>query len=619
MGNHGAKEKQSKQVNEKNEKDFQSIQEREENMKKMQENEKKILKEKEEALKEKEEALKKKEEALKKKEADLKKKEADLKDEKEQTLKEKEADLKKKEETMKNEKEKALKEKEEALNKKEADLKKKEADLKDEKEKALKEKEEALKKVEEANKTIEKYKDYENLSEKSHQNLKKTKQFETGNLANKIRKDVDNYIKTLSQEEKKKIEEIQQYLTNYNKNYKFQENKMKSPFFYKFGDEIDNIEFITFMKQGLSTLYSNKEDIYKNVFEFFKDIEEEIKNFIYIPLLNNNTLCEFKKHLYLGALTSQMKEEGYNEIINYIFYTDDYFNEKNFESIEFNMDRRKTFINLFPEYSENYTFKLNLENIHDYIFSETVIEAYYETCKDIFGEDANFVSKENIKTALNSIYDKIVKKNIRFVKLEKNYFGVTIYSKKILISNVFIKNIKEFRNPEAKVTFLGGLVKTILHEIMHCLTNCLPSYHGYVGLSNPFIRTFKKNIKIYKYVHGNIIYKENNESLNDILKKEIKNYNFIEDSGRLFESKLFENNPGYKMNYFTSEYFLNINNLNQSLKDFKENLNKFENQIIKNEELKSLIDRTSFSFKSHNKSFYLGRCLLDPRRSNFID
>ena len=101
------------------------------------------------------------------------------------------------------------------------------------------------------------------------------------------------------------------------------------------------------MEQGLPTLYSNKEDIYKNVFEFFKDIEDEIKNFMYIPMLNNNTLCEFKRHLYLGALTSQMKEEHYNEII---FYTDDYFNEKNFESIEFNIDRRKAFINLFPEY-----------------------------------------------------------------------------------------------------------------------------------------------------------------------------------------------------------------------------------------------------------------------------
>jgi len=553
MGNHGAKEKQSKQVNSKNEKDIQTIQEQNETIKKLQENQKKILEENE---------------AAKKK-------------------------IKEQNETIKK--------------------------LKENEKRILQENEAALKKVEENDKKMEKYKDYENLSEKSHQDLKTTKKFIKGNLADKIRKDVENYIKTLTHEDKNNIEKLQHYLTNYNKNYIFQENKMKSPFFYKFGDEIDNKKFISFMEQGLPTLYSNKEDIYKNVFEFFKDIEDEIKNFMYIPMLNNNTLCEFKRHLYLGALTSQMKEEQYNKIINYIFYTDEYFNEKNFEPITFVLERRETFIHLFPEYSEKNTFELNLDNIHDYIFSKTILEAYYETCKDIFGKDATFVTKENIKIALNSIYDEIVKQNIRFVKLEKGYFGVTIYSKKILISNVFIKNIRELIHFETRVTFLGGLVRTILHEIMHCLTNCLPLLNGFVGLSNPFIRTFKKNIKIYKYVHENKIFEGNDDSLEDILKKEIENYNFIEDSGRLFESKLFENDTDYRMNYFTSEYFLNINNLNQSPRDFKKNLKEFENKIIENRELKSLKDRTSFSFKSNNKPLYLGKCLLDPRKSNFID
>jgi len=35
---------------------------------------------------------------------------------------------------------------------------------------------------------------------------------------------------------------------------------------------------------------------------------------------------------------------------------------------------------------------------------------------------------------------------------------------------------------------------------------------------------------------------------------------FIEDSGRLFESKLFEDNKNRELNYFSSEYFLNIKN-----------------------------------------------------------
>ena len=59
-------------------------------------------------------------------------------------------------------------------------------------------------------------------------------------------------------------------------------------------------------------------------------------------------------------------------------------------------------------------------------------EAYLETCKDIFG-DADFVNEKNIEIALNEIYENIIKKNMKLAKLEKGYYGETIYSKKIFI------------------------------------------------------------------------------------------------------------------------------------------------------------------------------------------
>lgn len=84
--------------------------------------------------------------------------------------------------------------------------------------------------------------------------------------------------------------------------------------------------------------------------------------------------------------------------------------ESNFEEISFNITREESFIKKFPEYEKNHTFKLNLENIKEYIFSRTIKEAYLETCKDIFDKDANFVNEENIELALNEIYEKIIKK-----------------------------------------------------------------------------------------------------------------------------------------------------------------------------------------------------------------
>lgn len=122
---------------------------------------------------------------------------------------------------------------------------------------------------------------------------------------------------------------------------------MKCPFSYKFRDAIDNEKFLSLMEEGLSTLYSDDIKISEKVFKFFADIKKEIKNFIYIPMLNDNSLCEFKKNHYLGALTSQLEEDGYEFIMKYIFYIDKYFDESNYEEINFAIKRNSSFVKLF--------------------------------------------------------------------------------------------------------------------------------------------------------------------------------------------------------------------------------------------------------------------------------
>ena len=364
------------------------------------------------------------------------------------------------------------------------------------------------------------------------------------------------------------------------------------------------------MEKGLSTLYSNDELLRSKVFEFFKNIEKEIKYFLYIPLLDGGSLCEFKKHLFLGAVTSQLEENNYDSIMEYIFYTNNYFNESAFGEITFTINRNGFFLNEFSNYSKEYQFKLNLENIKDYIFSKTIKEAYLETCKEIFGEDAPFVTMNYLEKALDDIYNNIVK-NIKFVKLEKYYYGITIYSKKVFISQSFLNNIKKSPIDRRKVTYLAGLVLTILHEITHCLVNYLPSYNkNYQILSNPFIRTFKKNIKVYDLVVGIKQYNEKKHTL-DILKENINNYNLINDSGKLFESKLFNNNKNSEYNYLISEFFLNKSNLNQSLNEFRTQLKTFEKIIATNHYLKELNFETTVCFKQFNGFFYFGNCILD--------
>ena len=135
---------------------------------------------------------------------------------------------------------------------------------------------EALNEYNEVMEQLEKLKMKYNLSENAFNKLMNSKEVQEGIRAAKLRNDIDNYVKTLSKEERKNIERLQKYLTNYDENYKFEDNKIKMSFSYTFGDKIDNKKFVSFIEQGLSNLYSSDKEISKNVFKFFQDIEKKI-------------------------------------------------------------------------------------------------------------------------------------------------------------------------------------------------------------------------------------------------------------------------------------------------------------------------------------------------------
>ena len=92
---------------------------------------------------------------------------------------------------------------------------------------------------------------------------------------------------------------------------------------------------------------------------------KKIKDFLYIPILKENTLCQLKKHLFLGVVCSQLdgKENGfdYSQIFEYIFYTDSYFDESDFQEIEINLKRDDKFLEIFPSYDKECKINLNLE------------------------------------------------------------------------------------------------------------------------------------------------------------------------------------------------------------------------------------------------------------------
>ena len=426
-----------------------------------------------------------------------------------------------------------------------------------------------------------------------------------------LKKDIVEFKKKCDIEKQKKIDKLQDILTGCCSSYFPKINYVKSSFKHTFGSRIEDDKFLNFMEQGLSTLYSNVDNL-RDAKIFFKNISEKINDFLYIPLIKENTLCELKKHLFLGVVCSQLdgKDNGfdYSEIFKYFFYTDSYFDESDFKEIEIKFQRNDKFVGVFPSYDKECKINLNLDILKKYIFSRTVQDALLETSKEIFG-NAPFVNDVNIKNALESIYNEIIKK-MRIAKLEQNNFGVTLYSKKIVISNFFCNKIAEEKSGEMKLSILAGFIITLLHEIVHCLTNYLPLYSSdYAELSNPFIRTYKKNIGVYNYVIGKTECKEQIDVL-EFMENNIKNYELIKDSGSLFEKKIFGND--YKNNYTNSEYFLDIKNLEKSLNEYKEQHKLFMENVEKNK-LTSLNEYTLIAFRRVKDNFYFGRCLLDGK------
>lgn len=416
---------------------------------------------------------------------------------------------------------------------------------------------------------------------------------------------IDEFKSKFTIEQQKEISELQQLLIGNNEsNIKFDNYTMKRAFDYKFGNKIDNDNFISYIKEGISILYSNNDN--KDAFEFFKNIRKYIKDFLYIPMLRNNTLYELKKFIYLKVISNQLKFDGSDLLSNYIFYNESYFNESPFEEIQTNIISDKKLLKYFPQYGESTQIKINSETIRDYIFSKAIQEAYFETCKEAFGQDANFVTMENIKKASDDIYENVIKTNMRYVQLEDGFFGFSLYSKKILIKNSFVTNIKNTSNDRKKVTLLVALIMTILRGVSQCIINYLPIYDKkYEELSNPFIPTFKKNIAVFDYVKGDTICEGKN--VLDILKEKIKNYIFINDPGYLFENKIFNNCDHY--HYLNSDYFLRIHNLNCGLKEFKDNFENFK-KAFKPDDINSL--NKGVTILNRGCFYVIGRCLLDP-------
>ena len=98
-------------------------------------------------------------------------------------------------------------------------------------------------------------------------------------------------------------------------------------------------------------------DINNRVFEFFKNISKDIKEFLYIPMINNNTLYELKKYIYLAIISNQLKLYDYDLLPNYIFYNESYFNESVFEEITDNIKNDNTLLKYFTKYVDLHKLK----------------------------------------------------------------------------------------------------------------------------------------------------------------------------------------------------------------------------------------------------------------------
>ena len=204
-----------------------------------------------------------------------------------------------------------------------------------EKAKKLEKLTEKLKEIEKENE--EKKNILKKLDEKKRQQyneIEKIKKMKNDNFEKDIlsQEFIDEFKSTFTLEQQKEISELQQLLVGNNEsNIKFENYTMKRAFDYKFGNKIDNNNFISYIKEGISILYSNNDN--EDAFTFFKNIQKYIKDFLYIPMLTNNTLYELKKFIYLKVISNQLKFDDGNLLLNHILYNESHFNESPFDKM----------------------------------------------------------------------------------------------------------------------------------------------------------------------------------------------------------------------------------------------------------------------------------------------
>ena len=259
---------------------------------------------------------------------------------------------------------------------------------------------------------------------------------------------IEKYKNSLPELTREKIDNIQNQLLNLKNNYtKNNNNCIKQNITHTFGDKIDNDTFIEYIQQGCENIYSWNQKKINDLDNFFKDVK--YKDFLCIPLLSNDDdLSEIKKHLFIGLVSNQKTQINAPESKNILSSIN--LEQKTFTDYHMKFKRNKEFLdsitknNFNNEYysKETITINLSLSSVSTFIQSKTSTDNYLNVCKSIFGEDADFVNKNNIEKCLKKICKDIVNK-IKKITLPQGYYGVTIYSKKIFISNIFDKAIEK--------------------------------------------------------------------------------------------------------------------------------------------------------------------------------
>ena len=157
---------------------------------------------------------------------------------------------------------------------------------------------------------------------------------------------INKYKSKLTKDDKNNIDHLQEILVGKNIINQSEYISLESPFSFEFGKSINNDNFISFIEASIPALNSSDKKFKDNAIIFFKKLQKEINDFLYIPMLEDNTLCEFKKHIYLGILTNQYISNDYNpeSLIEYIFYDESYFNDTTFCDIKFKIIRDENFI-----------------------------------------------------------------------------------------------------------------------------------------------------------------------------------------------------------------------------------------------------------------------------------